>query len=242
MCIAAPAVRPFHLNLHRMSNQTAAATVCRRRTAPTPKLARAAYQGVPGAFGEDAVHRLWNGSMEAYPMVTFDAVLDALIDGDVECAVLPVWNSTIGRVQAAHDALDARARMVVRTDEVDVPVRHCLLALAGASLADVRYVGSHPAALAQCKRLFRQMPHLTPVVAFDTAGAASQLASFGDAPASGGDRWYDALAVGSPKALAAIASAKAASAYGLEVLWRGVNDEPTNFTRFVALRAREVRR
>lgn len=224
-----------------MSNQTAT-TKRRSTTATTPRLARAAYQGVRGAFGEDAVQRLWSGSVNAHPVATFDAVLDALLSGDVEYAVLPVWNSTIGPVQAARNALDARSDMVVRAGEVDVPVRHCLLALPGTVLADVRYVGSHPAALAQCPRLFHLNPQLSAVEAFDTAGAASQLASFHEARTPGEERWYDALAVESPRALAAIASAQAAAAYGLEVLQRGVNDESTNYTRFVVLRAAEVLR
>jgi prephenate dehydratase len=213
----------------------------RRTTSSTmPRAARAAYQGVPGAFGEDAVRRFWEGRVCGHPVATFDAVLDALTSGDVEWAVLPIWNSTIGRVAAAREVLDARSHMVVREGEVDVPVHHCLLALPGASLDTVRYVGSHPAALAQCTRLFRLHPRMTAVEAFDTAGAARQLASFDRARAAGDEPWYDALEVESPMSLAAIASAQAATAYGLAVLERGVNDQPTNFTRFVALRAPEV--
>jgi prephenate dehydratase len=170
--------------------------------------------------------------------MTFDAVLGALTGGEVEWAVLPVWNSTIGRVAAARDALDRREKLVRRVGEVDVPVHHCLLALPGTSLASVRYVGSHPAALSQCTGLFRLQPRMQAVEAFDTAGAARQLAVFDSRSTATGDRWYDALAAASPASLAAIASAKAAETYGLDILQRGVNDEPTNFTRFVVLGAR----
>jgi prephenate dehydratase len=223
-----------------MSNGTA---IDRRITTPTsPRVARAAYQGVPGAFGEDAVHRFWEGQVCGHPMATFDSVLDALTNGVVEWAVLPVWNSTIGRVSAAREALDARSDLVVREGELDVPIRHCLLALPGTSLASVREVGSHPAALAQCTRLFRLNPQMKAIEAFDTAGAARQLSTFDRRHPAGEQRWYDALAPESPATLAAIASAKAATRYGLQVLQRDVNDEPTNHTRFVVLRAREVTR
>ena len=207
---------------------------------PTPSVPRAAYQGVPGAFGEDAVRRYWDQRVCGHPVATFEAVLDALTSGEVEWAVLPIWNSTIGRVTAARDALDAGSSLVTREGEVDVPVRHCLLALPAATLDTVRHVGSHPAALAQCTRLFRLHSRLTAVEAFDTAGAARQLASFDTPRAPGEERWYDGLEPASPLSLAAIASAEAATAYGLVVLQRGVNDEPTNFTRFAVLRARKV--
>jgi prephenate dehydratase len=223
-----------------MSN--ASAQVHRNRQSHASCVARAAYQGVPGAFGEEAVNRFWEGSVCGHAVATFDAVLDALVTGEVEWAMLPVWNSTIGRLAAARDALDARSSLIMREGEVEVPVRHCLLAVPGASLSMVNFVGSHPAALAQCTRLFHLNPRLTAVEAFDTAGAACQLASY-DTPRSPGEvRWYDVLGAGSPTSLAAIASAAAAARYGLEVLERSVNDEPTNFTRFVALRAREVAR
>jgi prephenate dehydratase len=217
-------------------------TATDRRSTPstTPRDARAAYQGVPGAFGEDAVRRFWQGRVCGHPVPTFDAVLDALTTGEVEWAVLPIWNSTIGRVAAARDALDARSTMVARDGEVDVPVHHCLLALPGTSLVTIRHVGSHPAALAQCRRLFRRHPQLRAIEAFDTAGAARQLAYFDRPRAAGEDRWYDPLETESPGSLAAIASLQAAATYGLTILERGVNDEPTNFTRFVALRAREA--
>lgn len=215
---------------------------CRSAAVPKPPVARAAYQGVRGAFGEDAVHRFFEGRVCGHPVATFDAVLDSLASGEVEWAVLPVWNSTIGRVTPARDALDARANLVRRVDEVDVPVHHCLLVLPGTSLASVRYVGSHPAALSQCTELFRLQPQMQAVEAFDTAGAARQLAAFDRGRAATGDYWYDGLAVASPTSLAAIASAKAAATYGLDILQRGVNDAPTNFTRFAVLRAREVAR
>ena len=222
-----------------MSNGT---IIQRQSTAPasSPAPVRASYQGERGAYGEEAVERFWRGRVRAHPVASFDAVLGALISGAVEWAVLPVWNSTIGPVVAARDALDVHVRQVTRAGEVEVPVRHCLLALPGTTLHDVRHVASHPAALAQCARLFDLNPQLSAVEAFDTAGSARQLASFGESPATGERRWYDALTTATSRSLAAIASEQVAATHGLDVLLRGVNDEPTNFTRFVVLRATEA--
>jgi prephenate dehydratase len=129
---------------------------------------------------------------------------------------------------------------------VDVPVRHCLLALPGTSIADIRYVGSHPAALAQCTRLFAANDALVACAAFDTAGAARELATLGELgdatrPRTS-DTWYSALAIDGPTRLAAIASADAGRQYGLSILREGVQDNPTNVTRFAVVRAKEPRR
>src|SRR5437016_1107764 len=105
---------------------------------------RAAYQGVAGAYGEEAVRRVWHGRAEAIPARTFTAALEELVAGRVQWAVIPVWNSAIGPVMPAQAALSACGSTITVVRELDVPVRHCLLALPGTSLMDVRFVGSHP--------------------------------------------------------------------------------------------------
>jgi prephenate dehydratase len=220
---------PENRSVHRTTTQSAMPLA-----AP-----RAAYQGVAGAYGEEAVQRLWGAHARPHPVRTFAEALEALARGDVEWAVVPIWNSTIGVVAPACAALDEHERTIVRVQEVEVPVRHCLLARPGTSFADVRYVGSHPAALAQCARLFRAHRALTPCEAFDTAGAARDLLAFGNPSSRGHPTWHEHLRADSPARLAAIASASAARHYGLVVLRADVNDDPANVTRFVAVRARQ---
>jgi prephenate dehydratase len=202
----------------------------------------AAFQGVEGAFSEEAVRRLWSGSVRAQPAVTFDAALDAVAAGEVMWAVIPIHNSTIGEITLACAALAKRKSCLVRVGEVSVPVRHCLAALPGTTFADVRYVGSHPAALAQCTRLFREHGALTACEAFDTAGAARELAERRRPSPLEPDTWYARLGVANPGQLAVIASERAAERYGLAVLRSDVQDRDDNVTRFVAMRAREQQR
>jgi chorismate mutase/prephenate dehydratase len=64
-------------------------------------LARVAYQGEQGAYGEDAIVQRWGDGAEAIPSRTFDDALDAVEQGSADCAVLPMWNTTVGRVQDA---------------------------------------------------------------------------------------------------------------------------------------------
>lgn len=203
---------------------------------PTPT-ARAAFQGIEGAFGDDAVQRLWQGRVQAHPAPTFGAALDAVLHGEVEWAVIPIHNSTIGHIESACCALAERESALMRVDEVTVPVRHCLLALPGTTKSHVRYVGSHPAALAQCGHLFRENPDLTACEAFDTAGSARELAEFDRWSDERGATWYSALGVTDGRALAVLAGERAAARHGLLVLQRDVQDRSDNATRFVAVRA-----
>jgi prephenate dehydratase len=99
-----------------------------------------------------------------------------------------------------------------------VRVHHNLLARPGTRIEDVRRVYSHPQALAQCQAFLRKH-RFEAVTDFDTAGAAKLLAE------NGGE------------GKAALASKRAAEAYGLEVLAENVEDLAFNYTRFFVLGA-----
>lgn len=214
---------------------------------------RVAYQGGPGANGEAAVHTHWNGRARAVPVRSFPALVDAVADGGVEFGVVPVWNSTIGPVREACDALAQAGERVVQVGEVTLPVRHALLALPGTSLAQLRAVGSHRAALAQCGRWLRSHGHVEPVVAWDTAGAARELSALRsalDALMAEGARtglqdelgtspWYSAVPAATPRTLGVIANPAVAGRYGLAVLAEDIQDDPHNATRFAVVRTRE---
>jgi prephenate dehydratase len=201
-----------------------------------------AYQGVPGAFGETAVHHFWRDRAQPVPQPTFGAAIETLCRGEATYAVIPIWNSIIGEVVHSRDALVAHESSVVRVGELEVPVSLCLIARPDASMSDIRYVGSHPTALAQCKRFVARWPMMKPCEAFNTAGAVRDVACHDAVVRSSGASaivaWYSPLSVDSPTQLAAIASERAADYYGLAVLRRNVQDDPTNRTRFVVLRAR----
>lgn len=205
-------------------------------------LLRVAYQGVPGAFGEQAVRRVWRDGALARPMPTFAAALEALLIGAADWAVIPIWNSIIGRVNPGCEALEQHPDAIARSDEVEIPVRQCLVAIPGTTLGDVRFAGSHPAALAQCTRFFAAHPSVTPIVAFDTAGAAMELAKYGEHALNTTDRWYAGLAVDGPSRLSAICSEYAARRYRLVVVAHDVHDDASNVTRFAVVRATQAAR
>ena len=174
-----------------------------------------AYQGEPGAFGEEAVIGYFGlGAVEPQPVSTFAAVCDAVEYGTADAGVLPLENSLAGTVGDALDALADGSLTVV--GEVLVPIRHHLLILPGATLDDIEWVASHWQALAQCRR-FLAGRGWEVVPAADTAGAARELAAREDLRA------------------AAVASERAAHTYGLEVAVRDIADSPHNVTRFAIL-------
>jgi prephenate dehydratase len=211
------------------------------RATATP---RVAYQGEPGAYGELAIMRQWGGAATPVSATTFSETLSMLGRGGADYAVLPVWNSTIGEIPDTTLLLTHHAARVEAVAELTVPVVHCLLGLPGTSIGAVRYVGSHPTALAQCRSLFVNRRTLQPCVAYDTAGAARELAALGGlgsltVSSRPAPTWFEPYRPVEPTALAVIAGAGVARLYGLTVLVDGVQDNPANATRFVVVRAQD---
>lgn len=183
---------------------------------------RVAYQGVEGAYSHLAAQRRYAGRPGGVLLVGhpgFAAAARAVREGEADVALLPIENTTAGSINETYDLL-AEGGLVLTGEEVSV-IEHCLLALPGARLEQLRAVLSHRQALAQCEAFLRAHPALEPRVEFDTAGAARHVAEARD------------------PALAAIASESAGRHYGLEVLARGIQDRAGNYTRFVEI-AREA--
>ena len=182
---------------------------------------KVAFQGETGAFSEEAVGALFPEA-EAVPRASFEDVFEATTDGEVDRAVIPIENSLFGSVHLNYDLL--RQHELVITGELRLRIRHHLMAPAGVALADVRRVYSHPQALGQCQVFLKEkLPQAEAVPAYDTAGAAKQIAQDGRPDA------------------AAIASERAAAEYGLDVLAAGIESNHQNYTRFLALaRPQEV--
>ena len=203
-----------------------------------------AYQGSPGANGEAASASWWNGSARPVPVRTFGALVAAVADGGVDFGVVPVWNSAIGEVREGCSALALQAARLAPVGEVTIAVRHALLALPGVSIDALRAVGSHAAALAQSGRFLARQPPLTPVDAWDTAGAALELAALGPlreiVPQPADAPWYAAAPDARGESLAVIANRALAERCGLTVLADDIQDDAGNATRFAIVRGREA--
>ena len=172
-----------------------------------------AYSGEPGAFAEDAVLR-WFAAPEPRPMPSFRAVFEAVRDGAVEAGVVPVESSQLGTIRESLDLLYEFDLATV--GEVSVPVRLALLAMPGERLETIRTVHSIAAALAQADEFLRGGTW-TIQTTWNTAGAARHIAEAAE------------------RGAAAVASARVARLYGLEVIADGIQTGEDNRTRFAVL-------
>ena len=181
-----------------------------------------AYQGEPGAYSEQAAFDHFGAAAEPRGYQTFDAVFDAVMAGAQAYGVVPVENSLAGSIHRNYDLV---MRHDVRlTGEVIVRVSHQLLALPGVALGDITRVYSHWQPFGQCETTLNQLlPDTERVEVYDTAGSAKMLAAEGR------------------RDTAAIASLRAAQIYGLSVLKSAIEDDPTNFTRFVVFEPSSTR-
>lgn len=176
---------------------------------------RVAFQGEPGAFSEEAAVKLLGAEIETVPRPTFEAMFAAIDDGAADLILAPVENSLAGSVYRCYDLLLESKLSIIA--EVILPISHNLIGPAGATVESLRFVQSHPVALAQCTRFFEAHPEITRVAAEDTGGSVREVVRAAD-----------------PQR-AAIASRRAAEIYGGCILQRHLEDHRHNYTRFVLL-------
>lgn len=182
-------------------------------TAATDPAKIVAFQGAPGAYS----HLACREALPDYaplPCATFEDAFAAVREGRAACGLIPIENSTAGRVADIHHLLPEGGLYI--TAEHFLRVRHQLLAPKSATVKSVKRVYSHVQALSQCRRIIKDLG-IEAVVSSDTAGSAREVAERN-----------------SPEE-AAIASSIAGELYDLQTLRADVEDNHTNTTRFIRL-------
>ncbi|GAA6201987.1 prephenate dehydratase [Aquicoccus sp. SU-CL01552] len=174
---------------------------------------RIAFQGEPGAYSHEACRKA-RPEMEALPCRTFEDAIEAVRSGAADLAMLPVENSTYGRVADIHTLLPQSGLHII--EEAFVRVRISLLGVPGAQLGDITHAMSHTVLLGQCKE-FLQQHGIHRITGADTAGSARQVSERGE------------------KSTAALASELAGEIYGLDMLARHIEDNSNNTTRFLIM-------
>jgi prephenate dehydratase len=179
-------------------------------------MARIAFLGPPGTFGEEALHTQPDlASEELVPMRSMPDILDAVERGEVELGFVGLENSIEGSVRPVLDHLIFETELLIQR-EVVLRISQNLVAPPGTVLSDVRRVVSFPDAMEQCRGFFsRELPGVETVASSSTAEAVRMV---GDQREPG---------------VAALGTALAAKLYGLEVIAADVEDHPENSTRFV---------
>lgn len=170
------------------------------------------YQGIPGSYGEEAMHCYFGDEVNAYPCTRFDQVVADVLSGKADYGVLPVENSTMGSVVTTVDLLAKNELYIV--GEYVLPVSHNLAVVPGTKLEDIQEVYSHEQALMQCGDFLKKYSDWNQISYVNTAISAKMVAD------------------GNDKSKASICSKRAAEIYGLEILAAGINGETKNATRF----------
>ena len=178
---------------------------------------RYAYLGPEGTFTEAAVAALTRsrpaGDVQLAPCPTVGSTLAAVRSGAADRGVVPIESSVEGIVTATVDDLAASGDVLIQA-ETRLPIEFALLAREGTALADVKTVGGHPQAEAQCRRWLAASLPGREWVPFPSNAEAARRAGEGELDA-------------------ALASAATAARYGLTVLAADVHDNPNAVTRFV---------
>ncbi|MCR8548137.1 prephenate dehydratase [Salipiger sp. P9] len=174
---------------------------------------RIAFQGEPGAYSHQACREA-RPDMEALPCHTFEDVIAAVRSGEARLAMLPVENTTYGRVADIHRLLPASGLKIL--DEAFVRVHISLMALPGVKLEELEKVRAHLVLIPQAASFLSQYGIIGEAAA-DSAGAAAELAAE------------------QTREIGVLASDLAAETYGLEILAQHIEDHAHNTTRFLIM-------
>jgi len=183
------------------------------------KTSSVAFQGELGAYSEEAAYNYFGSSVIINPYESFEKVFRAVENGEEEFGIVPVENSLEGSISQVYDLLlDSPLRVC---GEVKLRVVHCLIANSGTQLGFVNKVFSHPQALGQCHIFLRHL-NCELIPTYDTAGSVKMVKEH------------------NIEGNAAIASARAAELYDMNIIAKGIEDNPNNYTRFFVLSKRDA--
>jgi prephenate dehydratase len=183
---------------------------------------KVAIQGYPGSFHDEAATRFWpNLSLELVPADSFDILANMIKNGEVDMGVMAIENSIAGTIIQNYRILRENGFWV--SGEIYLRIKHNLLGIKGSKLEDIKEVSSHPMAIHQCRRFLDQYPHWKLIESEDTALSAQYVAEKGKVSKT------------------CIASSKAGSIHGLNVLAEGIESTKTNYTRFFIVHKEQVK-
>lgn len=175
-----------------------------------------AIQGIQGSFHHIVVNEFFDQSKNLIECLSFDEVINQLLNKNADAAVMAIENSIAGSIIPNYARIDDNALHVVGEHYLDV--QHHLMCLKGQTLDDIKEVHSHPMALLQCKKFFSQYPNIKLVEDKDTAEVAKRIKEK------------------ELKGIAAIASKLAATTFDLDIVAKSIQTIKHNETRFVIVK------
>ncbi len=174
---------------------------------------KVAFAGLTGSYTHLAAKKMYpDAKHEGFQR--FTEVLASLKSGEYDACVLPIDNTTEGIVADVYDGMLDNGLYI--SENIVLPISHCLLGIKESDINEIRIVRSHPQALGQCSEYIDKMKFDT-IPEPNTSVAAKRII-------------HDNNPV-----QAAIASEFSAEIYGLEILKKGINNVKDNKTRFISV-------
>lgn len=180
------------------------------------RLQKIAIQGERGSNSHIAVQQMLGPEVSLAPCALSAEVVQAVLVGEADAAVLPIENSLHGSVAEHYDLL---LQSPLRIEgEGMLRIEHHLIAAPGVDLRHIHTILSHPVALSQCRRFLAGFKQAKALPFYDTAGSVRHVVEAGLRDTAG------------------LAPRLAAEVYGGQVLLENLEDHTQNFTRFHLLR------
>ena len=177
-----------------------------------------AIQGIKGSFHHIVSQQYFDNDVSIEECLTFDKVVDCLLNRSCDAAVMAIENSIAGSILPNYALIDNHDLHIIGEHYLDV--QHHLMALPNQGIENITEVYSHPMALLQCKEFFKKFPHIKLVEDKDTAEVAERIH------------------IKQLKGIAAIASSLAAELFQLEILAKSIQTITHNETRFVIVKTK----
>ena len=174
-----------------------------------------AIQGGSGSFHEIASLFYYGNNCDNVSFNSFDKLVDSIEAKNTDVGLMAIENTVAGSILPNYALLKNKNTKII--GEILLRIEQNLMALPNQAIENIQEVHSHPMALQQCAKFFKQYPHIKLIESDDTANSAKRIAEQG------------------LKNVAAIASIRAADLFGMEVLNRGIETNKRNFTRFLIL-------
>ena len=170
-------------------------------------------QGIKGSYHDQVAKEYFGDAVEINEFLSFDELADSVFIGSSDFGIMAIENSIAGSIIPNYALIDNLNLNIV--GECFVNINHQLMALPGVDFNDIETVSSHPMALLQCKKFFKDFPKISLIEARDTAGEAKRISE------------------NKIKNVGAIASVEASKLYELNIIHKNIQTIEKNETRFV---------
>jgi len=173
------------------------------------------YQGVPGAYSEEALITFFGENNKTIRYDDFEDVIKGVLSEEIKYGILPIENSSTGAITSVYDL--HKIYNVYIVGEQMIKINHNLLGIKNSFISDINEIYSHPQGFEQSSKFLKSHPTWKQIAYFNTAMSASLVNEKQN------------------KSFAAVASKRAAKIFNLEILAENINNDSTNTTRFIII-------